>query len=291
MSYDVGDTVALAIEVKDSTGALADAALVTFTVTLPDDSTTSFSTATPGQVNHPSVGRYDVAYLPAQIGKYHWRAVATVPNVSYSDTFDVRSATLALMSLADARASVKLPLADTSKDETLRDYIDAVAAVIEDLWGSVVPRTHTELHAGGAAAILLNHRPVISITSVTEYTGSTPTVVAQAATPDVVASAGGYTFDASTGILTRRTAGGRDTAFLGEVWVTYVAGVRQVPGNVLLAARELLRHFWQFGMQAGRPQLGSPGGGDDGNIYIAGYAVPRRVVQLLGDSHRLPGIG
>jgi hypothetical protein len=50
MPYDIGDSVSLAWDVKDSAGVLANATTVTLTVTLPDG-----TTATPAVTNPPTV--------------------------------------------------------------------------------------------------------------------------------------------------------------------------------------------------------------------------------------------
>jgi hypothetical protein len=61
-----------------------------------------------------------------------------------------------------------------------------------------------------------------------------------------------------------------------------------VPPNVRLAARELLRHWWQLGKQ-GQGGAGN-GFGQGAETYTpGGYAVPYRVVQLCGRLNRLGG--
>jgi hypothetical protein len=283
MSYDVGDPAPLAVNTRDAAGALANAGAVVCTVTLPDQ-----TVATP-TVTNVSTGLYTAAYVIVQAGHHVVRWVATGANAAATaDSFDVRPvANPVFMSLADARASLKLPAADTTKDEMLRDYIDAVACVIEDMWGAVVPRVWSEQHEPGVSTISLNHQPVIAVTAVAEYRGATPFTITQVATPDV-AGAQSYTFDPATCTLERRTSGGYPMPWYGEVWITYTAGCTVIPGNVIMAGREMLRHLWQNGQQAGRPQLGGMPG-DDAVYSPAGYAVPRRVAEMLGDPRKAPG--
>jgi hypothetical protein len=283
MSYDVGDPAPLAVNTRDAAGALANAGAVACTVTLPDQ------TVTTPVVTNVSVGLYTAAYVIVQAGHHTVRWVATGANAAATtDSFDVRPpANPVFMSLDDARKTLKLPPADTSKDEMLRDYIDAVAGVIEDFWGAVVPRVWSEQHQPGVSTISLNHQPVIAVTAVTEYRGATPFTVTQVATPDV-ATAFSYTFDPPTGTLERRTSGGYPMPWYGEVWITYTAGCTVIPGNVILAGRELLRQLWQNGQQAGRPQLGAIPG-DDAVFSPSGYAVTRRIAELLGDPRKAPG--
>jgi hypothetical protein len=283
VSYDVGDPAPLAVNTRDAAGALANAGAVVCTVTLPD-----LTVVTPS-VTNVSTGLYTAAYTIVQPGHHTVRWVATGLNAaSVTDVFDARpSPNPILMSLDDARATLKLPSSDRTRDDVIRDYIDGVTRVIEDHWGSVVPRTWVEQYEPGTQTISLNHQPVISITSVLEYRGAAPFPLDPVATPDL-SSAFSYTYDAATGTIERRSAGGYPMPFYGQVWVTYVAGVSIIPGNVLLAARELLRHLWQNGQQAGRPQLGGIPG-DDSVYTPAGYAVPRMVSGLLGDPRKAPG--
>jgi hypothetical protein len=65
--------------------------------------------------------------------------------------------------------------------------------------------------------------------------------------------------------------------------VTYTVGDTVVPPNVILAARELCRHWWQRSQQSPRPAFGGAAGDGD-TIYIANYAVPNFVIGLLQPS-------
>ena len=65
--------------------------------------------------------------------------------------------------------------------------------------------------------------------------------------------------------------------------MTYTVGDAVVPPNVILAARELCRHWWQRSQQSPRPAFGGAAGDGD-TIYIANYAVPNFVIGLLQPS-------
>ena len=67
-----------------------------------------------------------------------------------------------------------------------------------------------------------------------------------------------------------------------NITVTYTVGNGVVPPNVILAARELCRHWWQRSQQSPRPAFG--GAGDSDVVYVANYAVPNFVIGLLQPS-------
>ena len=74
MAYDLGDVATLAVQIKDSTGTLANAGALAATITLPDGTTTTPT------VSNPSTGpvcRYRCHRLPPK----HCRArVCAQPN-------------------------------------------------------------------------------------------------------------------------------------------------------------------------------------------------------------------
>lgn len=84
--HDLGDVVALSVQIRDTGGAPANAGDVTLTVVLPDATTT-----TPAVAN-PSTGVYTATYTPAAAGRYVARWVATGSNASaFTQDFEVIS--------------------------------------------------------------------------------------------------------------------------------------------------------------------------------------------------------
>jgi hypothetical protein len=74
-----------------------------------------------------------------------------------------------------------------------------------------------------------------------------------------------------------------------NVVITYTVGDAVVPANVVKAAANLIRHWWDSGLQqsyyvAGEPDMAT-------TTSIAGYAVPNFVVDLLKPNmaNRVPG--
>lgn len=197
---------------------------------------------------------------------------------------------MALLTVAQAKQVLNIPTSDTSFDSELSDYIDSMTAPIEDMAGACTQRTVTnEQHDGGSVYIHLRVPPAQSVTSVTEYWGSYAWSLTIVANPS---SAGQYscTFDAGTSTLVRRTPSGAATTFatgVSNVWVTYVTGPASMPANVVLGAKELLRHLWQMSQNGGRPSYNAP----DMTYTPSGYLVPRHVAELCHvGSQRVTGV-
>lgn len=201
-----------------------------------------------------------------------------------------------LCTLAEAKAHLNIPAATTTYDAELAGFIDAATPVVEDLAGPILPRTITgESHDGGYDEIITLFSPVIAITSITEYLGTSAYPLTSQPAGSTV-SQYGYELVDDSGIIARRNGAGQAQAFpcgRGTVSVTYTAGYSSVPANVRLGALELIRHWWQFSQQGGRPSFG--GSSDEGAYYDLGnYAVPHFVAELLTSARyskrNLPGI-
>src|SRR4249920_1169276 len=200
----MGASYPVAFDVYDTTGALTNATGVTLTITLPDG-----TTATPTVTNPPAVtGKYRLTYLPAMVGRYSWAAVTTVPNAAYSDAFNV-AVYASLGSLADAKRH--LQKTSTTDDDELRGFLAAATELVESKVGACVRRTFTERVYGpdGTPGLLLAHRPVTVVTSVTSVTFGQVW-----ATADLLP-------DTAAGIVTLPAGAG----FWGGPWdVVYAAG-------------------------------------------------------------------
>ena len=269
MTFDVGDSVPIAVNVKDSTGALVNATGVTLTITLPDG-----TTATPTVTNPPAVtGQYTYTYVPTVIGRHEWRFVTTTPNTAYQDVFEVRdTASPSLISLADAKAHLNIPATTTSQDDELREFIEAVTAVVEQYVGPIVKRTYTRRLSGNTYRMALPHTQILNIISVTlVWDGSSPFNVAD------------LSVDPTTGIVTFKNA------MLFPYWDmdwTYQVGRTYVDPNWSLAAKIILQHNW--GTQVGN--LPSVQGDDVGFTQTgSGYLVPYRALALLDAGNIAPG--
>lgn len=273
MAYDLADVVPLTFQTYDQTvtpPVLADAGSVTLTVTHLGSSTVYTPTVT-----HPSIGRYQANFSPAQSGYYTARWVATGANASgFSDSFQVYDAAPTyLISLADARSVLRLTA--TTQDEDLRPYMEAVTDVIErHIDETVVPRTfvedYTSVRPGRwGDSLALRRRPIISITSIVS--------VSNLFTWDATQ----FHVDKTTGILTSLPS---TWGLFGDVTITYVAGRAVIPAYIQQAARIIVQHMWQT--RRGAAGAAVPAGMQD-TMHLSGrlgwgYAIPNAALELLG---------
>jgi hypothetical protein len=209
-------------------------------------------------------------FVPAMAGRYLIRWTGTTPAAAYTDILDVWPADPRfIISLDDAKNALNLtPNVAPAILEDLRLYVAAVTPVLEDLIGPIIPGTFTQTDDGGRYAVLLYDKPT-QIVSVTES--------GQLLDP------GAYYADYAAGIVYAGQPGASRLFAAGDraISITYRAGAQLVPPNVRLAARELLRHWWQQGKQ-GQGNNGGNGYGQSEAYTPHGYAVPYRVIQLCG---------
>lgn len=235
---------------------------VTLTVTEPD-----------GQTSTPSVdtsGTQPTAPLtPATPGR-HLLAWQDSTGDRFADILDVWPSTPRyIISVEDALAAIRLSMESaisTAQANGIEVYIAAATWVIENIVGPVLPTTRTT-HADGGRPIVLPH-PVSGTVTLTVGGGSAITPTA----PDL---------DGEAGIIYTSTPAGRR-----NVLVEYETGSAVIPENVRLATREEVRFLWQVGQQGPRP-IGESA--DTTPWQPEGFAVPRRVIELLQATPRFGG--
>lgn len=173
-----------------------------------------------------------------------------------------------IITLDDALASLygNPPPTATANDKDIERYIESATPVIENIVGPVVVRAVTWTFDGGDCAINLPAR-VQSITSV-EVDGVATTA---------------YVADLTAGVI---HAFGRFAPGYQNVVVKATVGYAKYPPNVVLAARELVRFWWQQGRQGNRPAFGNEI--PDTDSAPLGFLVPKRVMELL---QATPGLG
>lgn len=170
-----------------------------------------------------------------------------------------------LITLADAKLSLGKSVGDTSSDADIENYIEAATPVIENITGPMIARNRTYVRDGGGVIVV---DPFNSIVSVTE---------SGVAVTDFVANGTAGIVTAGTSSTTRAFKAG-----VGNVVVVASVGSATIPPNIQLAARELVRFWWQLGRQGNRPAFGNE---MPSEVVPSGFAVPRRVIELC-EPHR-----
>lgn len=278
MSYEVGSKVTMSFSVTDLAGAPADATLDIF-VTKPSGAVVM---PHPTPV-HVGTGQYTAEVTVDAPGDWLYEAFASAGVVAaYSNQFNVRRPGLRIVSLAQTK--IHLNMTDTTKDDELRAFIDAAQEVIEGIVGPVVPTERLEIHYGGNASIVLNHRPVFSVTSVTEYRGDVPYLLVPEVGGGLVDT---YRLDYLTGIMHRRNSRLPGVFAMGDVEVLYSPGWNPVPANITMAAQDQIGHLWR-NSQLARGNARQAASADDVIQSTLAYALPNRVQELVASKKRAP---
>lgn len=292
--YDVGDTTHLSTTTTDLAGNLTDPTTMVLWVAAPDGTVTSPAPT------HDGVGlfHYDLPLTAALTWSYWWVATGAIvtagggvvhvsPRLVPGATGPAGTATpVALVTVAEMRDH--LQISGATYDGQLQGYLDAAAILIEEIGDIVLPRQVDETYDGGGTTIILLSTPVVSIASVTEYSGTIAYALTQAATPTLAIGPYQYQVDLASGLLVRLATGSVTRFPVGRrnVFVSYVAGQSSVPANVTLATKELVAHWWRWGQQGNRAAFGDAVP-DMAATSSSGYAIPNRVVELL---RPLPGV-
>jgi len=206
-------------------------------------------------------------------------------------------ATLDVITLAEAKAALNLSGA-TTYDTELPAWITAVSQLLDAGAGPIVIRTVTgEIHNGDTTSIRTRLYPVKTITTITEYSDTTGTVLTaetNLSKPDAAYLADTYDLDPAllSGVIRRRFAGYgyRFATGQGNVVITYEAGRFNETGSVSerfkLAAKLTLQYLWN----SQRPSLGSVGEFEIPQANWPRFAVPNAVQELLGDEWQSSGL-
>lgn len=231
------------------------------------------------------------------IGTYYLKFTYNLASGPVTDNDDrlilvavIGSVSSALATLDEFKQAINYKTTSTTTDAELQRFLDAATPVVEFITGPVLPRSVVERRDGGGDTVMLRTRPLVSVTSVVEYRGTTTTSLTEAATP-AAAGTNTFTVNTDTGAITRRTSGGGITTFpagVDNVVITYSAGLASVPSNVKNAALEQAKHMFQKSQLGGRPQLAAGGVADYTNGW--GYGIPNAVREYLEPNRRLPGL-
>lgn len=194
-----------------------------------------------------------------------------------------------IVSLDEVKEFIGIPIAQGSRDAVLQRYIDAATKWATYVSDAVVPETFTnEVHNGGGPTIVLFNTPIITVTSVIEYVGTTAYALTQseAGTNQTY----GFSVDnASAGILSRRWNGMVGSFMPGRnnVVVTYKAGYEVIPADIatyVLMDIQVLYNQSQQGRRQGA------NGGEQFSPTLPLNAFPR-LASLMQSSRRTSAIG
>ena len=220
----------------------------------------------------------------------------------------------AIVTLAEAKTRLKMAPANPNDDVLLQQFVDAVSDVVEYIAGPVRSTPYTEWHAGSTGEILLLRRPVLTVTSCTEYSGLVSFPLTQQS-PDLGGlDAFGFFLYPEEGILERTAYGmpawfcalpwatantpawlsaqmARSSSSQGRVQVVYTAGRATVPAHIKQGTLDLIQINYQQTQQGSRPQFGAQpvDNGQPGSMVL-GYFVPNRVRESLAPSTQARGI-
>lgn len=173
-----------------------------------------------------------------------------------------------LITLDDAYAHLNMDQPVPADIPELERFIAAAVDAIEGFTRLTVdPQDMTEVvSVPPSGVVVLRHRPVMSIADIQAVDGSgrqwNPT---------------GALIDRDTGVVRLAPLG-----VLGDVQVTYVAGMGDPPASFRVAALIIVAHLWQTQRipLSGRRVFG--GGADNGTLESgAGWAIPRAASDLL----------
>jgi hypothetical protein len=218
---------------------------------------------------------------------------------------------LAIVTLAEVKAHLRYPNpASPHRDDTaLEEFIDAANEVIEYECDDILPHARSETYDGGPTTLYLRNLPVLSVQNVEESWGYISYQLDQQASDSPGPwSMFAYSFDNfETGQITRRTAGNVVIPFHAgdeNIVIQYTSGREKVPGDIKLAAKELINHWWQNSQQrAGSTGAGAPGAAafdatmganysrdtESGNQNI-NIGVPDRILELIKGKRHMPFI-
>lgn len=175
---------------------------------------------------------------------------------------------------------------DAQTQSRIETLITAVSHMIDYDSGPMVERSFSsESHDGGDYLIQLNYWPVVSISTVVEYSGTVATVL----------NARDYNNPTATEYILRpdgrtvvRSSNSRVVLFTrGDVYASYTAGrftdTASVERDVKEAARIVLRHVYHGEYGSGTDMYGDPS-------LPPGYAIPTRAKEHLARYRQTPSL-
>lgn len=247
MSYQIGAVPRLAFATFSDAALTteADPTAITLHLLAPDGTETT-EVWPGGDIVRDALGEfhYDVTGLTdnTKAGHYafHWVAAGAVAD-GEPGAFDVRPLyDPQLVSLADVREHFE---SDEVSDAKLQGFIDNATELVEAMVGAVVRRTVTDEVDASGGEIILPGWPVLEVTAVSEWSGTTEQAIAYEPTSGGTFTSYGFRFKDGTGAsgILVRTSSGYGARWTGRVVVTYTVGQTQIPERYRMAAKEAVR--------------------------------------------------
>lgn len=221
-----------------------------------------------------------------------WLWVQIQPNLTSKSA-------LQLVSVAEVKSRLYANPADRTHDDMLAEDIEAVAPLIENLTGPILPRVYDEWHEGGHSTLSVRHRPsygygttpIFQLMAVSEYRGPIEYNLSLVPTPTAgtVYSVMG---NEELGTIVRRTSGGGTVPFWADpshpsqsIHVVYYAGQQGIPPLAKRAATETLRWWHETTQMVGK---GAFAPADDEVPERPRTALPYHVEAMLAPMRRPP---
>lgn len=254
---DVGDSRTATLTVSPFDGSTA----ATLLVTAPDSTTSTPATTGSGG---GATWTATVPYTQAGWWLLKWTVTGTGAGIEYQQVnvtgVPATPAQPLVASLEDFKLWLRITATHTADDAKLLDVLASATEWVEwRIGGPLAVASYTNRLKCNGWLIVPQKRPLVSVTSITPDLGT-------------ALSSAWYTVDTTTNTV--RLYWG-----IRPCWLTivYTAGLSAIPRRIKNAGLELARHLWLT-------QNGSVGRGrsDDDIPVPMGFAVPRRVEEMLG---------
>lgn len=181
---------------------------------------------------------------------------------------------MSIITLDEARRALQIPDNDSSVDDELQAYVDAITTVVEAHVGEVIERrtiTERVRLRRGQVQFALRSVPVVSLTSLTSLLGTVWSTAGMDIDPDT------GTVEVFRGVIPQGTA-----------IAVYEAGYEVVPENYKRGALVVLEHVWETMRGVGGAFSGVIGEEERLNRLWM-YDIPRKALEWLGEP--APGVG
>jgi hypothetical protein len=205
-----------------------------------------------------------------------------------------------LVGLPEILDQLHIPANDRVHDSKLTEWLEALAPLIENFTGPLIPKVYDEWYGGGHSNISLRHKPsygfgtdpILELMAVSEYRGPIEYNLAIIGNP-TQGSIYSCELNAELGIVVRRTAGGGVMPFWRDpehgdqtVHIVYRAGQETVPPNAKMAAVETIKWWWDATQPMGRGAMTLA----DAEPARPMVSLPYHVEAMLAPQRRYPAI-